>query len=68
VYTGHDTKVGQNKQDPSSMAQKWTPLDVRINQATGFIFVAQLVIVFIMGGFGNQWLTQTGEQVERNCT
>jgi magnesium-transporting ATPase (P-type) len=53
VYTGDESKVGQNKQDPNAHV-KWTPLDRRINHAIVAIFALQIALVVALGAAGNQ--------------
>eukprot|EP01132_Coremiostelium_polycephalum_P004923 gene4923-6137_t len=49
VYTGNETKVGNNKMIPPT---KWTRLDKLINRMTVSIFCLQLFLVLIFGAIG----------------
>lgn len=52
VYTGNDTKIGQNKSHPPI---KWTQMDRYVNKLVAFVFIFQLVIVIVLGVLGNVW-------------
>lgn len=54
VYTGDQSKMGNNKRVPT---QKWTRLDGWLNRATVGIFVGQLVLVGLFGLMGYLWTT-----------
>ncbi|GAM24030.1 hypothetical protein SAMD00019534_072050 [Acytostelium subglobosum LB1] len=49
VYSGNETKMGQNKKGPPT---KWTKLDHAINRVTIIIFTFQLLLVVIFGAIG----------------
>ncbi len=57
VYSGHDTKVGQNKL-ATVPTTKRTVLDRRINLATALIFGLQLVVIIVLGMLGNASMTE----------
>jgi magnesium-transporting ATPase (P-type) len=50
VYTGNETKIGNNKQKPKI---KWTRIDYFINRIVVFIFLLQLAIGSALGITGN---------------
>jgi phospholipid-translocating ATPase len=52
VYTGNDTKIGQNKSHPPI---KWTQMDRFVNKLVAIVFVFQLLIVIVLGVLGNVW-------------
>lgn len=52
VYTGNDTKIGQNKSHPPI---KWTQMDRFVNKLVAFVFIFQLLIVIVLGVLGNVW-------------
>ncbi len=57
VYSGHDTKVGQNKL-ATVPTTKRTALDRRINLATALVFGLQLVVIIVLGMLGNATMTE----------
>ena len=57
VYTGNETKFGNNKAVP---AAKWTKSDKLINRFSVIIFLFQLLLVVIFGIIGNVWEVGTG--------
>ena len=50
VYTGNETKLGMNKSKPKT---KWTAIDRKIDRASRFVFLFQLIVVIVFGVVGN---------------
>eukprot|EP01064_Diplonema_japonicum_P039191 TRINITY_DN9775_c0_g1_i3.p1 TRINITY_DN9775_c0_g1~~TRINITY_DN9775_c0_g1_i3.p1 ORF type:complete len:1134 (+),score=217.97 TRINITY_DN9775_c0_g1_i3:48-3404(+) len=50
VYTGSDTKCGQNKQDPPL---KWAGVDRLVSHFASYVFIFQLSVALFMGIIGN---------------
>lgn len=57
VYTGNETKFGQNKGVPRV---KRTQVDEYINRLSVYLFVFQLALVGIFGFLGNLWKANNG--------
>jgi magnesium-transporting ATPase (P-type) len=63
VYTGNDTKIGQNKSHPPI---KWTQMDRFVNKLVAIVFVFQLLIVIVLGVLGNVWSVYFTSEVRTN--
>lgn len=50
VYTGHETKLGMNKDRPQP---KTTRLDRKVDMVTRRIFLIQLILIIVLGTTGN---------------
>jgi phospholipid-translocating ATPase len=50
VYTGHETKLGMNKNKPQP---KITRLDRQVDMVTRRIFLIQLILIIVLGTTGN---------------
>eukprot|EP01113_Clastostelium_recurvatum_P044997 TRINITY_DN7661_c0_g1_i3.p1 TRINITY_DN7661_c0_g1~~TRINITY_DN7661_c0_g1_i3.p1 ORF type:complete len:1183 (+),score=311.41 TRINITY_DN7661_c0_g1_i3:100-3648(+) len=57
VYTGNETKVGQNKREPP---YKLTKLTRAVNTVSVFIFALQFTLVLIFGAVGEVWRRTNG--------